>query len=55
MGDVVGDLAHALEQALDLVEHRVQVGRELVELVARTAERDPLTELAGHDLRGWCG
>ncbi len=35
MRDVVGDLAHALQQPLDLVEHRIEVGGELVELVAR--------------------
>ena len=46
VGDVVGHLAHALQQPLDLVEHRVEVGGELVELVARAAERDPLAELA---------
>ena len=47
--DVVGDLAHARQQALDLVEHGVQVAGEHVELVARALERDPLAEVAGHD------
>ena len=47
--DVVGHFAHAAEQSLDLVEHGIQVGRQLVELVARALERDPLAEIARHD------
>ena len=47
--DVVGHLAHAAEQPLDLIEHGIQVGCELVKLVARALERDPLTEIARHD------
>ena len=35
--DIVGDLAHAGHQPLDLVEHAVEIGGELVELVARAA------------------
>ena len=50
--DVVGDLAHAAEQPLDLVEHGVEVGRQLIELVARASERDALAEIARHDLAG---
>ena len=49
MGDILGDLAHADQQALDPLEHRVQVLRELVELVAVAVGRDPLAEVAGHD------
>jgi hypothetical protein len=47
--DVVGHLAHAAEQPLDLVEHGIEVGRQLVELVARALERDALAEIARHD------
>ena len=53
MGDVVGDLAHAVQEPFDLIEHGVEIGGELIELVAaRPVERDPPAEVARHDLFG---
>ena len=49
MGDVVGDLAHGGHQTLDLVEHAVEIGGELVELIARTVERNAVRQVSGHD------
>ncbi len=49
MGDVVGDLPHSGHQPLDLIEHRIQVGRELVELVAGAGERHALGHVAVDD------
>ena len=50
VGDVVGDLLGGVEQALDAVQHGVEVRRHLVELVAAAAERNPPVEVAAHDL-----
>ena len=49
MRDVVGDLAHAGHQPLDLVEHAVEIGGELVELVARAVQRHAVGQISGHD------
>ena len=49
VGDVVGHLAHAQHQPLDLVEHGVEVGGELVELVAAAGERHALRQIAVDD------
>ena len=49
--DVLGHLAHADQQALDPLQHQVQVLRQLVELVAVALGRDALAEVAGHDPR----
>ena len=50
VGDVVGDLAHAGHEALDLVEHGVEVLGQPVELVVAAAYRHPAAEVAGHDV-----
>ena len=47
--DIVGDLAHARHQPLDLVEHGVEVCRELVELVAAAGDRHALRQIAVDD------
>ena len=52
MRDIVGDLAHAGHQPLDLVEHAVEVGGELVELVVGAAPRHPVRQIAGDDPLG---
>ena len=52
VGDVVGDLAHRGHQSLDLVEHPVQIGGELVELVIGAGPRHPIRQVAGHDAFG---
>ena len=48
MRDIVGHLAHPGHQPLDLVEHVVEVGGELVELVASALERHAVGEVAAH-------
>ncbi len=50
--DIVGDLPHACHQPLDLVEHGVEIGRQLIELVAAAGERHALAEIAMNDARG---
>ena len=52
MGDPVGDLAHPDDEALDPVEHGVDVAGELAELVRRLCARDPGGEIALLDLGG---
>ena len=52
VGDVVGDLAHRGHQSLDLVEHPVQIGGELVEFVIGAGPRHPIRQVAGHDAFG---
>ena len=48
MRDIVGDLAHRRHQTLDLLEHPVEIGGELIELVPGAVQRDALGEIAGH-------
>src|SRR5215472_13339212 len=50
MGDVIRYFAHAVEEALDAVEHAVQMSREIVELVAGGRHRHALREIAADDL-----
>src|SRR5690606_20029388 len=50
--DAVADVPEARHQLLDLVEHRVQVLRELVVLVAGAGDRHWLAQVAGDDLAG---
>ena len=50
--DIVGDLAHPGHQPLDLVEHAVQVGGELVEFVVGAGARHPVRQIAGDDALG---
>ena len=52
MRDIVGDLAHAGHQPLDLVEHAVEVGGELVEFVGGAETRHPVRQIAGDDPLG---
>jgi hypothetical protein len=47
--DRVGDLAHAVHQLRDAVEHQVDVAGEPVELVARPGQLHPRREVAEHD------
>jgi hypothetical protein len=49
MGDVVGDLAHSRHQPFYLIEHPVEIGRELVELVTRAVQRNAIREVSGHN------
>ena len=48
--DGVGDLAHALHQALDAVEHGVEILGQRVELVMRLADGHAARQIAGDDL-----
>ena len=50
MRDAVADVAHAVEQVLDLIEHRVDVLRELVVLVVAAFQRRAPAQVARHDL-----
>jgi len=50
VGDVVADLLHADQQALDLVQHGVEVTGQPVELVAPARDRNAAREVAGDDL-----
>ena len=49
VGDVAGDLAQAVEQLLDAVQHGVQPDHQLVDLVVVAAHRDAGAEIAFHD------
>ena len=49
VGDIVGNLAEAVHQPLDLVKHLVEIKRQLVQLVVGAPDRDSLIQLAGHD------
>ena len=42
--------AHAERELLDLVEHGVDLARQCVDLVVRIAHRQPLRQIAAHDL-----
>ncbi len=53
MRDIVGNLAHRAHQPLDLVEHAVEIGGELVEFVVGPAARHAVRQIAGdHPLGG---
>src|SRR3546814_7321365 len=49
MGDGVRDIAHALDQLLDLFQHAVDDAGKLVEFVVGAAHRDALAEVAVDD------
>jgi len=49
VGDVVGHLAHAHHEPLDLFEHLIQVAGEIVEFVAAALHGDAAGQVAGHD------
>ncbi len=50
MGDVVGDFLQARHQRFDAVEHGVEVVGETVEFVAGAGDRQPVAEIAFHDV-----
>ena len=45
----VGDRAHAGHELLDLLEHLVQAGREMIEFVPASGKRHAPREIAAHD------
>ena len=47
MGDIVGNLAHRRHQTLDLIEHAIEIGCELIELVTRAIERNAVRQVSG--------
>ena len=52
MRDIIGDLAHAGHQPLNLIKHAVKVCRELVEFVIRPAARHSVRQVAGDHALG---
>ena len=49
MRDIVGDLAQPPHQLTDALQHRVEISRETIELVARIGSRQPFAQIARHD------
>ena len=52
MGNVVGDLAQALHEGVNPIQHLVQARRQQVEIVARAAGGNALRQIPGHDRLG---
>ena len=50
MRDVVADAAQLVEQLHDLVEHQIDVARDAVDVVALGEHRQPLLDVALHDV-----
>ena len=49
VGDAVGNPADVFHQALNPVEHPVEIFRDLIEVVVVIGQRHPARQVAGHD------
>ncbi len=50
MGDIVGDLADAPHQSLDLIQHGIEIDGELIEVISGSGGGYSSGEVAAHDL-----
>jgi len=49
--DRIGNIAYAMNEQLDLIEHAVDGSRERIEFIAAVIRRQPMTQIALNDRR----